>query len=291
MSILRNKYGEIRSGWDMLWVSFVILFGLQIVLAVFTSPFLSSSNGDPSFIMSLSINIIYEAVCIVVLLWIWRFYHKDNFINIGLTKKHRFGDLIIGLILGIVSIGCIYCILLITNQIQILSIDFSIVFTPRYILYIFFYILVGFWEELFSRGYFMSVLKRTRNIYAIIFLPALIFSLLHSLNPNVTFLGLTNIFLVGVLFAMMFYKRGSLWMPIGFHITWNFFQGNVFGLNVSGTDSYSIITNIIDGNILLTGGDFGAEGGLITTIVIFLLTMFFTFSRKKEEPILWNINI
>ena len=54
---------------------------------------------------------------------------------------------------------------------------------------------------------------------------ALIFSIAHGLNPNVSILGLVNIALVGILFAYMFYATNSLWLPIGYHITWNYLPG------------------------------------------------------------------
>ncbi len=293
MKILRNKYGEIRSGWDILWVSLVILFGLQFIIGFILSVILIVNKEiETSFrYFYLSVRIISEYIYIVALLIIWKGYHKESFVNLGFTHKGKFLDLTLGLVMGLFSISFVYVVLLFTNQLSIANVNFSIIHTPEYILYLIFYISVGIWEEMFTRGYFMSVLKRTRNIYAIIFIPSIVFSFLHLFNPNVGFIGILNIFVVGVLFSLMFYKRGSLWMPIGFHITWNFFQGNVFGLNVSGTEPYSIINNIIDGNKLLTGGDFGAEGGLITTLIVSILIIFFLLLSKEEDENLWSINI
>ncbi|MCL2322610.1 MAG: CPBP family intramembrane metalloprotease [Oscillospiraceae bacterium] len=235
--------------------------------------------------------IITEAIIAVFLLFIWKFAVKESFINLGLTRKNRWKDLILGLFIGAFSIFFVYEILILTDQLSISSIDFSIILTPKYILYIFLYIVVGFYEELLSRGFIVHFLKRTRNIYAIILISSVIFSLLHIFNQNVVLLGLLNIFIVGILFALMLYKRGSLWMPIGFHITWNFFQGNVLGLNVSGNESYSIINNSIFGNNLLTGGNFGAEGGIATTFIIGILVIVFLILKKKDDPNLWSIKL
>ncbi len=57
-------------------------------------------------------------------------------------------------------------------------------------------------------------------------------------------------------------------MPIGYHIAWNFFQGNVFGFNVSGTTVHGIYNIYALKNNVLTGASFGPEGGILTTIVI-----------------------
>ena len=91
---------------------------------------------------------------------------------------------------------------------------------------------------------------------------------MHGMNPNVSILGL-NIALVGILFAYMFVATNSLWLPIGYHITWNYFQGNVFGFPVSGTTPNGIYgVEVVAGRDWLTGGAFGLEGGLMATLLI-----------------------
>jgi membrane protease YdiL (CAAX protease family) len=97
-------------------------------------------------------------------------------------------------------------------------------------------------------------------------------------------MGLLNIFLVGLLFAYMFYKSGSLWMPVGYHITWNFFQGNIFGFPVSGTEPSGIYTIINTKDNLITGGGFGPEGGILATAVIIICALFvFIYCAPERE--------
>src|SRR5690606_35583110 len=103
------------------------------------------------------------------------------------------------------------------------------------------FILVGFFEEMFFRGYVMSTLESRGNRKWVIYVvSALVFSLTHGTNPNVSVLGLVNIALAEILFAYMFDVTKSLWLPIGYHITWNYFQGNVFGFAVSGISPHGI---------------------------------------------------
>jgi hypothetical protein len=59
-------------------------------------------------------------------------------------------------------------------------------------------------------------------------------------------------------------------MSIGYHITWNYFQGNVFGFKVSGINTRGIWTTVYDKNTILNGGDLGPESGLIVTAIILL---------------------
>src|SRR5699024_5798531 len=103
--------------------------------------------------------------------------------------------------------------------------------------------------------------------------------------------GIVNIILVGFLFAYMFEVTKSLMLPIGFHITWNFFQGSVYGFSVSGIPPHGLFEiHIDDGNSLFTGGTFGIEGGLMATIFIvvsFYLTQLYTKKRQKTEGTLF----
>ncbi|MGV3466021.1 MAG: CPBP family intramembrane glutamic endopeptidase [Heyndrickxia sp.] len=146
------------------------------------------------------------------------------------------------------------------------------------------FIFVALNEELFFRGYIISILKPSNSKVVIYLVSAVIFSCAHILNENVKLLGLINIVLIGLLFAYMFLKTNRLWMPVGYHLTWNFFQGNVWGFQVSGTTTKSVLQPEIQDSIL-TGGSFGPEAGLLTTIVIivgFFITKVFLKAGKGE---------
>ena len=82
----------------------------------------------------------------------------------------------------------------------------------------------------------------------------------------------------------MFMKSKNIWMPIGYHITWNYFQGYIWGFKVSGTNSNGLyaIENIT--NNIINGGDFGPEGGVIVTIII-CLTFYFVYRYYKNDNI------
>jgi hypothetical protein len=81
-----------------------------------------------------------------------------------------------------------------------------------------------------------------------------------------------NICLAGIFLATGYILTGQLAIPIGLHISWNFFQGNVFGFPVSGGNFQPATFFKIqqDGPDFWTGGDFGPEGGLLGTIFTLL---------------------
>jgi membrane protease YdiL (CAAX protease family) len=82
------------------------------------------------------------------------------------------------------------------------------------------------------------------------------------------------------LYAVAYLKTRSLWTPIGLHMAWNYAQGPIAGMKVSGTaGSKSLFVTEVSGSELLRGGDFGVEGGLIAIMV----SVFILFLILKTE--------
>jgi membrane protease YdiL (CAAX protease family) len=136
---------------------------------------------------------------------------------------------------------------------------------------LFLFIAVGVGEELLSRGYHLKNMAEGLSfagskgaVIVATLLSSVIFSLMHAANPNATAISTFNLFLAGAFLALGYILTGELAIPIGLHITWNFFQGNVFGFPVSGLDAGATFVAIEQGGPpLITGGPFGPEAGLV----------------------------
>lgn len=121
-------------------------------------------------------------------------------------------------------------------------------------------------EELLFRGYPFQKLMQWNRWFAIVFI-AFVFAALHGQNESVSIIGLTNIFLGGILLGLAYERYGRLWFPIGLHLAWNLTSGPILGHEVSGYESMrSLWIETGSGSEFLTGGEFGIEGSIWMTL-------------------------
>ena len=109
------------------------------------------------------------------------------------------------------------------------------------------------------------------NKYIALLISSILFAMLHLGNENMSLLPFINLFLAGILLGIYYIHKQNLWFSIGMHLTWNFFQGPIFGFEVSGNKTASIVVQEISGNELITGGEFGSEGSLVATVLMMIL--------------------
>lgn len=149
------------------------------------------------------------------------------------------------------------------------------------------WVIQGGAEEILARGFVMPVLGVRFGPLVGILASSFLFMILHLLNPNLSVIGLLNLFLFGMFAALFALYEGGLWGVFAIHSIWNWAQGNLFGFEVSGTEvSGAIIFNLAEtGPDWLTGGAFGPEGGLaVTAVLIFSSIMVWLANRLRSRP-------
>jgi uncharacterized protein len=147
-------------------------------------------------------------------------------------------------------------------------------FFPAIAASVVFFLCVGFYEELSSRGYQLTNIAEGLNFPGVgargavllaWVLSSSVFGVLHLANPNASAVSTLDIAFAGLLLGAGYVLTGQLAIPVGLHVTWNFFQGNVFGFPVSGIETIgaTFVETEQGGPDLFTGGVFGPEAGLL----------------------------
>ncbi len=142
-------------------------------------------------------------------------------------------------------------------------------------------------EEIAVRGYAFRVLFDRWGRWPALAATAAAFSVLHGANPGVGWLAFLNIALAGVLLGLVRLRTGDLWWATGVHLGWNLATGFLADLPVSGLDLVDapLIEVSGAGAVLVTGGDFGLEGGLAATIALALAIL--AVARIRIAPASW----
>ncbi|MHB9341936.1 CPBP family glutamic-type intramembrane protease, partial [Fusobacterium polymorphum] len=98
-------------------------------------------------------------------------------------------------------------------------------------------------------------------------------------------IGLANVFLAGVTFSLIYYYTGNLWIVSAMHTLWNFILGFIVGSQISGIVTYhSVFFSIpVENKDLISGGIFGFEASVVTTIVELAISLFMIYLIKKEK--------
>ena len=219
---------------------------------------------------------------VLTLLYV-RFVQFRKLRTAGFVKKNAVKHYLIGLLVGagMYTVAMGICALF-----GSLKVSYAGGFNPVVILVLFVgWMIQGNSEEVICRGFILVSTSRRYHVIVGIIINSLFFSLIHIFNDGVSVLPLINIALFGLVMSLVFLKTGNIWMVSAIHTAWNFAQGNVFGVLVSGGEvSEKILsTEFTVGKELINGGDFGLEGGLGVTIVLAVTIAVLLFVKPCKD--------
>lgn len=151
-------------------------------------------------------------------------------------------------------------------------------------LYFLGFLIQGMSEEVMCRGYLMMSLTRRSPILAGVLLNSVVFGLLHLGNNGFSLLPAVNLLMFGIFMSVYMLRTGDIWGASAIHSIWNFAQGNIFGLSVSGMPALPSIFDFgLSGSKLVNGGAFGPEGGLAVTVVLALSICAVCFLKTEDK--------
>jgi hypothetical protein len=208
-----------------------------------------------------------------------RFIDRRRFRDFGFRLDRTWWiDLGFGLLLGAALMTGIFVVELVAGWVTVRDLfyiarpDFA--FWPWFVWGFVTFVAVGVYEELLFRGYLIRNVAEgltwfprvgpTSAIGLATLVTAVLFGVAHAGNPNSTVASTLGIVLAAFMLAAGYVLTGELAIPIGIHITWNFFQGVVYGFPVSGTtNGVSLVAVDQSGPVAVTGGAFGPEAGVV----------------------------
>ncbi|MCR4795856.1 MAG: CPBP family intramembrane metalloprotease [Ruminococcus sp.] len=209
--------------------------------------------------------------------------------SMGARKKGLITHYLIGLLIGIAMMSAITLLSVAfgANSIKLCdSIDYKIL-----ALFLLGFFVQGMSEEFIFRGYLMNSIGGGGHHTAIaVGISAAAFALAHAANPGFGVVPFINLALFGVFAAFYMMLFDNIWGVCAIHSIWNFTQGNIYGISVSGSgDTESLFrTTQISDKAFLTGGEFGIEGSIFTTLILSIgvaLTAFALYRKtQNSEP-------
>ncbi len=284
-SIFFNELGRLRSGWR--FAIFLLLFSFfGILFKILSDAILSllpigHSNGS---FLTLSVASTMQLSAAILAGWLCGKYIEDlPFRALGLWfTKNWFRDLALGLIFGAAAVSLAVLIAAVFGGLSFsynLGAGRSAILITLGISFVIFGIAAAF-EEVLFRGYIFQTFARAGLGWLAITLTSIFFGLVHLGNPGSTLIATVNTILAGILFSLAYLKTRTLWFVFGLHFFWNWVQGSIFGIEVSGLTEIStapFLTEFDRGPIWLTGENYGIEGGVACTIalIIFIALVWF----------------
>ena len=160
---------------------------------------------------------------------------------------------------------------------------------PLWTLFLLSAVVPGITEEVVSRGILFRLTEEGLGTWIALAFSGLFFGFAHSFNPGATlWTSLAISIEAGVLFGLLYHVTRSLWWCIGLHAGWNFVQGAVFGIPVSGIAVDGLLDSTLQGPDWLDGGGFGAEASVLAVLTCcvasLLLARHMLRSRSVVRP-------
>lgn len=298
MNIFKNiKDKRLKAGWRILL--FLLIF-LSFSTLIFIIKPIFGDITKRDFLENYGVIIISVlAIGATISTLLSRtFFDKKSFISLGLKwNKQAIKDLLFGFLLSGLMAGSFYLLLISFGLLDFIGFNFENLDSNKSFDFVEFmrvltigslglmlieHILVGYWEELVFRGYVFQNMIEGLGLTIAILISCFIYGIIHYMNPNATILS--SIIIAGFGFLRIFGYLGTklLWLSMGMHIGWNFFQGPIFGFAASGHKKANLLQHSFTSEKeYLTGGEFGPEGSIFIIPIIMLSLLLMKWYSDK----------
>ncbi len=290
--LLFDQTGRLRSGWRAsIFTLLFISLTIGLTLAIFGTLVASGIDIVPGSRRAFLIGSLASLVPALAAGWFCTKYLEGlpaRALGASFTAgwaKHFF----IGCLVGGVTLGFAVLIAVVFGGLRF---EFNAAQTGS-LAYSFAVSLVVFaaasaFEEALCRGYFLQTFSRSGLVWLGILITSIVFGAGHFRNPDASILAIANTVLAGLWFSVAYLKTRDLWFVWGIHLMWNWIQGSILGIEVSGLTNITsspLLKEIDSGPVWLTGSTYGIEGGVVCTIAIIVSTAAIYFLPiAKPDP-------
>ena len=274
-----------KNKFKLLLIPILVVIFIIIINQFLILPLMPIFNDSLEEIFSFSgtSNLVDEAFCLFLSIFLMTKISKLKIEQLGFTKDNIVFSYLKGALFGTLQIFTVFFIIFGLKAIDVYYVgNISILLLIKvFIIFIFQALL----EEILFRGYLMPFFSKVIGIKFTIILLSFLFTCIHLFNPNLDIIGLANVFLAGVTFSLIYYYTGNLWIVGAMHTLWNFILGFIVGSQISGIITYnSVFFSIpVENKDLISGGVFGFEASIVTTIVELTISLFVIYLIKKEK--------
>jgi membrane protease YdiL (CAAX protease family) len=267
-----------------------LLIGIPAIL-MFTGTQLDALEKDAFQLLSglmagdyLWLMLMLEFVTSVISVGIFRLLiERRSFLGLGWTLDGYAGEALTGFFLAPALLGLAAIGMLLSGHLE-----WTDIFWDPSTLFISFgwMTLIAFSEELVFRGYILgNLMEFIPNKWIALSLSSLLFTAYHAITPGIHTLAFVNLFLAGILLGINYIFTRNLWFSFLLHVGWNFFEGPILGFRVSGTTFPSLFQADPNGDLFITGGDYGLGGSMLMTLLLVaaILVLAWAFERKYQR--------
>jgi membrane protease YdiL (CAAX protease family) len=241
-----------------------------------------SSSGSPLGVLSWCL--IAACLCLAYAAYV-RLVERRRPGELGLRGAAR--EYLIGIVVGC---GLMCAVIAVMAAVGVYHVD-GLNPEPMLSASLFGALFTGILEELAARCIWLRVLDEWLGTWPALVISSSLFGLAHAGNPGASVWTSVAIAVdAGFMLGAAFLVTRRLWLSAGMHAAWNFTQGGIFGVNVSGGNAEGLFKARLIGSDWLTGGDFGPEASLITMLLcVFAGTWLLAFARKRGtwSPPFW----
>ena len=267
-----------------------LLIGIPAILTI-TGTQLDALEKDAVQLLSglmagdyLWLMLLLEFVTSVISVGVFRLLiERRSFLGLGWTLDGFTGEALTGFFLAPALLGLAAIGILLSGHLEWTD----IIWQPSTLFVSFGWVtIIAFSEELVFRGYILgNLMDGIPNKWIALGISSILFAAYHVITPGVHTLAFLNLFLAGMLLGINYIFTRNLWFSFLLHVGWNFFEGPILGFRVSGTTFPSLLQAEPNGDLFITGGDYGLEGSILMTLLLLtaILVLAWAFERKYQR--------